>query len=168
MIVGVLPKPPRFLEIDEVLTLQESAVDEYGGTYGVRELGLLEAAVNMPRQAIDGAFTHEIPFGMAAAYAFHICKNHPFVDGNKRTALAVCIVFLRLNGWELHVPDLGRPNGSSRSPMGASTKHDSPSGSPHTRNQGQVWNSEISFVRLITVNWQGCLRALRRDQSSSA
>ncbi len=106
MIIGALTKPPRFLEVDEILTLQESAVDEYGGSYGVRDQGLLEAAISMPRQAFGGTFAHDVPFGMAAAYAFHLCKNHPFVDGNKRAALAACVVFLRLNGWEIHVPDL--------------------------------------------------------------
>lgn len=106
MIVGVLPKPPRFLELSEVITLHESAVDQFGGSHGVRDQGLLDAAVSMPRQAFGGEFAHAVPFGMAAAYAFHICKNHPFIDGNKRAALAAMVVFLHVNGWVLDVPDL--------------------------------------------------------------
>jgi death-on-curing protein len=104
VIRGVLNREPRFVSPDEVLTLQETAIDEYGGSPGLRDLGLLESALAMPRQAFGGEFVHEFPFGMAAAYLFHICQNHPFIDGNKRAALATCIVFLRLNGWHLVAP----------------------------------------------------------------
>ena len=55
----------------------------------------------MPRQAFGGQFAHEAPFGMAAAYLFHICQNHPFVDGNKRAAFLSGTAFLRMNGWNL-------------------------------------------------------------------
>ncbi len=106
MNIGVLPKPPRFLELSEVLTLHDSAIDEFGGSHGVRDKGLLDSALAMPRQSFDDEFAHAIPFGMAAAYAYHICKNHPFVDGNKRTALAAMVVFLHMNGWDLTVQDL--------------------------------------------------------------
>ena len=106
MIFGALPKPPRFLEHGEVLTLHESAIDQFGGSYGVRDEGLLDAALSMPKQAFGGEFAHAVPFGMAAAYAFHICKNHPFIDGNKRTALATTVVFLHMNGWVLDIPDI--------------------------------------------------------------
>lgn len=106
MNIGVLPKPPRFLELSEVLTLHESAIDEFGGSHGVRDKGLLDSALAMPRQSFGDEFVHAIPFGMAAAYAYHICKNHPFVDGNKRTALAAMAVFLHMNGWDLTVQDL--------------------------------------------------------------
>lgn len=101
MIRGVLPHPPRFLTLDEVLSLHETAIDAHGGSHGVRDHGLLESALAMAPQSFGGEFAHEVPFAMAAAYLFHVCKNHPFVDGNKRTALAACVVFLRLNGWEL-------------------------------------------------------------------
>lgn len=106
MNIGVLPKPPRFLELSEVLTLHESAIDEFGGSHGVRDKGLLDSALAMPRQSFGDEFVHAIPFGMAAAYAYHICKNYPFVDGNKRTALAAMAVFLHMNGWDLTVQDL--------------------------------------------------------------
>lgn len=104
MIRGVLNREPRFLTIDEVLTLHETGVDEHGGSYGVRDSALLESALAMPRQGFAGSYAHEYPFGMAAAYAFHICKNHPFVDGNKRASLAAMFQFLGLNGWLLRAP----------------------------------------------------------------
>lgn len=92
---------PRFLTLLEVLTLHETAIDEHGGSHGIRDQGLLESALAMPRQGFGDQYANEFPFGMAAAYAFHICKNHPFVDGNKRTAFAAMVVFLRMNGWSL-------------------------------------------------------------------
>lgn len=101
MIRGVLPKPPRFLTRAEALSLHETAIDEHGGSYGVRDAGLLESAIAMPQQGFAGEFAHEVPFSMAAAYLFHICKNHPFIDGNKRTALVAAVTFLWMNGWSL-------------------------------------------------------------------
>jgi death-on-curing protein len=101
VIRGFLASEPRFLSTDEVLTLHETAIDAFGGSHGVRDAGLLDAALAMPRQSLGGQFVHDFPFGMAAAYLFHICGNHPFIDGNKRVALAACIAFLRINGWNL-------------------------------------------------------------------
>jgi death on curing protein len=101
VIRGFLPVEPRFLSADEVLTLHETGIDAFGGSQGIRDVGLLESALAMPRQGFGGEFLHEFPFGMAAAYLYHICENHPFVDGNKRVALATCIAFLRMNGWNL-------------------------------------------------------------------
>ncbi len=101
MIRGVLSKSPRFITIDEAETLHLTSIKQYGGLAGIRDQGLLESALAMPRQGLGGEFNHEYPFEMAAAYMFHICRNHPFVDGNKRTSLACCVVFLRMNGWTL-------------------------------------------------------------------
>ncbi len=64
----------------------------------MRDLGLLESAINQPEASFGGEWLHKTIFEMAAAYAFHIAKNHPFVDGNKRAALASALVFLELNG----------------------------------------------------------------------
>lgn len=72
-------------------------VSRYGGSAGVRDMGLLESAVAMPQASFGGEFAHPTIFDMAAAYLFHLAKNHPFVDGNKRVALATALVFLRLN-----------------------------------------------------------------------
>jgi death-on-curing protein len=107
VIRGFLPGEPRFLSTDEVLTLHETGIDAHGGSHGIRDVGLLESALAMPRQGFGGEFVHEFPFGMAAAYLFHLCANHPFLDGNKRIALSACIVFLRLNGWNLAAPEDG-------------------------------------------------------------
>lgn len=101
MIQGTLPKPPRFLTRDEVLTIHELSIEAFGGTLGVRDAGLLDAALAMPQQAVGGQFLHHVPFGMSAAYAFHLCQNHPFIDGNKRVAFVACHHFLHLNGWKL-------------------------------------------------------------------
>jgi death-on-curing protein len=101
VIQGYLPGDPRFLTTDEVLTLHATGIDSYGGSHGLRDPGLLDSALAMPRQGFHGEFVHGFPFGMASAYLFHLCANHPFVDGNKRVALAACIVFLRMNGWNL-------------------------------------------------------------------
>jgi len=74
------------------------SIERYGGGDGVRDLGLLESALAQPRLAFGDQFAHEGLFAMAAAYLFHIASNHPFVDGNKRTALLAALVFLDLNG----------------------------------------------------------------------
>lgn len=92
---------PRFVTLDEALGWHAVAIAEYGGAEGIRDAGLLESALAMPRQAFGGEFAHTYPFEMAAAFAFHIAKNHPFVDGNKRTALMCCGAFLRMNGWDI-------------------------------------------------------------------
>ena len=105
MIHGYLPGEPRFLSIAEVLTLHETGIDAFGGSHGIRDASLLDSALAMPRQSFEGNYVHEFPFEIAAAYLFHLCSNHPFADGNKRVALATCIVFLRMNGWNLIASD---------------------------------------------------------------
>ncbi len=92
---------PRFVTVDEALAWHELAIREYGGDTGIRDRGLLESALAQPQQQFDGEHAHKYPFGMAAAYAFFVAKNHPFVDGNKRVALVCCTAFLRMNGWNL-------------------------------------------------------------------
>lgn len=73
-----------FLSVEDVLLLHTHSIDMDGGSQGVRDHGLLDAAVAMPRQQFDGECLHEDIAVMAAAYLFHIAQNHPFVDGNKR------------------------------------------------------------------------------------
>ena len=90
-----------FLSLQQVLEIHHSRIELYGGSTGVREQGLLDSAIQMPAQGFGDQFLHEFPFEMAAAYLFHLAKNHAFVDGNKRTALACCLVFLDLNGFEV-------------------------------------------------------------------
>jgi death on curing protein len=93
--------PTFFLTLDEVLSLHEDQIRRYGGRRGVRDLGLLSSAIGMPGSTFEGVFLHNDIFEMAAAYLFHIARNHPFVDGNKRTALAAALTFLWLNGFRL-------------------------------------------------------------------
>ncbi len=101
----VQPGQPRFLTKAEVLTLHAASIDMYGGAHGLLDDGKLDASLAMPPQGFGGAFAHEFPFGMAAAYGFHLAMNHAFRDGNKRTAFAAMVAFLWLNGWTFELPD---------------------------------------------------------------
>jgi death on curing protein len=96
---------PLFLSVDEVLDLHADQLRLFGGSDGVRDEGALHSAVATPAATFDGAFLHEDLFHMAAAYAFHIAENQPFIDGNKRTALNAALVFLDINGWVVSDPD---------------------------------------------------------------
>ena len=96
---------PTFLTLDEVLALHEDQIRRYGGSAGLRETALLSSAVATPRATFDGELLHETLFEMAAAYLYHLARNHPFVDGNKRTALAACLAFLWLNDHELEASE---------------------------------------------------------------
>ena len=96
---------PLFLSVDEVLDLHADQLRLFGGSDGVRDKGALDSAVATPASTFDGAFLHEDLFHMAAAYAFHIAENQPFIDGNKRTALNAALVFLDINGWIVIDPD---------------------------------------------------------------
>lgn len=95
---------PDFLTVEEVLLIHDESLARYGGAGGVRDAGALESAVAMPQATFGGDFVHDDLFAMAAAYAFHIAQNQPFVDGNKRTGLGAALVFLDLNGIELADP----------------------------------------------------------------
>lgn len=89
---------PRFLTLDEVLYLHQRHLELYGGSSGTRDLGALQSALAMPEAGMGDDYFHKDLHEMAAAYLFHLCQNHPFVDGNKRVALASCRYFLHLNG----------------------------------------------------------------------
>jgi death on curing protein len=93
-----------FLSVDDVLLLHTDTIDIDGGSHGVRDHGLLDAAVAMPRQQFGGRYLHKDIPAMAAAYMFHIAQNHPFIDGNKRAAVLSALVFLNVNGIE-ELPD---------------------------------------------------------------
>jgi death-on-curing protein len=92
---------PLFLTLDEVLGIHACQIRRYGGRPGLRDLGLLQSALAMPETTFAGEFLHGTVFEMAAAYLFHLARNHPFADGNKRTALMSALVFLGLNGQRL-------------------------------------------------------------------
>lgn len=91
-------KEPRFLHVEDVLSIHRRQLEEHGGQDGVRDAGLLESAVATPQASFGGEFLHEDIFAMAAAYAFHLAENQPFIDGNKRTAIVAADVFLAVNG----------------------------------------------------------------------
>ncbi|CAN5711429.1 type II toxin-antitoxin system death-on-curing family toxin [soil metagenome] len=91
----------RFLGLDEVIALHSSQIERYGGAAGVRDLGLLESAVAAPEASFGGDHLHGTLPEMAAAYLFHLAKNHAFIDGNKRIAAASMIMFVYLNDREL-------------------------------------------------------------------
>ncbi len=92
---------PRFLELDEILLIHADQIERYGGSTGVRDIGLLESALAMPRAGSGDVYFHASLHEMAAAYLFHLVQNHPFIDGNKRVGALAAYVFLRLNGVEL-------------------------------------------------------------------
>jgi death-on-curing protein len=92
---------PLFLTLDEALLIHADQVRRYGGSHGVRDLGLLSSALAMPEASLGGLYLHPSLAEMAAAYLFHIAQNHPFLDGNKRSALAAALAFLWLNDQRL-------------------------------------------------------------------
>lgn len=93
---------PEFVTIAQALRLHQRQIARYGGEPGVRDMGLLESALAMPMQGFGGQYLHETIPEMAGAYLFHICCNHPFMDGNKRVATGVAILFLQANGINVH------------------------------------------------------------------
>jgi death-on-curing protein len=97
-------KEPLLLTLAEVLDIHQLQIEEFGGTQGLRDLGLLESALAVPQAGFGGELLHGTLFEMAAAYAYHIAENQPFLDGNKRTALAAALVFLDLNGYAVEEP----------------------------------------------------------------
>lgn len=92
---------PLFLTLEEVLAIHADQIRRYGGSHGVRDVGLVASALAMPRATFGGEYLHASPAEKAAAYLFHLARNHPFLDGNKRTALAASLAYLWLNGHRL-------------------------------------------------------------------
>lgn len=91
-----------FLTLDEVLIAHEEQIRLFGGASGIRDPSLLLSAMGNVEATFGGIFLHETIFEMAAAYLYGICRNHPFVDGNKRTALSAALTFLDTNQIEVH------------------------------------------------------------------
>lgn len=97
--------PVAFLTVEDVLAVHRRVIEEFGGDTGLRDRGLLESAVAMPRSTFGGQELHADLAEQAAAYFFHLCANHPFVDGNKRVAVAAAELFLLINDHELVADD---------------------------------------------------------------
>lgn len=93
-----------FLSLSEVIEIHQDQLARYGGSLGVRDLELLKSALGMPEATFRGEYLHTDIYEMAAAYLFHIVKNHPFIDGNKRVGAVVALVFLALNGYDFTAP----------------------------------------------------------------
>ncbi len=94
-----------FLSVEDVMELHNDQLRLFGGAAGLRDRNALESAVATPASTFDGALLHNDLFHIAAAYAFHLAENQPFLDGNKRTALNAALVFLDVNGWIVVDPD---------------------------------------------------------------
>lgn len=96
---------PVWISVELALAIHSRQLAEHGGADGTRDAGLLESALSRPRQMF--AYTDPTPGvpELAATLAFGIARNHPFIDGNKRTAAVACETFLNLNGYELHATD---------------------------------------------------------------
>lgn len=91
----------RYLTIEEVLRLHDRVIERTGGSAGVRDRGALESAVAQPQMTFSGDDLYPTLPEKAATLCFSLAMNHPFVDGNKRTAHAAMEVFLILNGFEI-------------------------------------------------------------------
>jgi len=91
----------HFIPEAVVLVVHADLLRRYGGRPGIRDRNLLASALAQPKMTAGGKFLHRTIFDKAAAYGYHLCRNHPFIDGNKRIAFVVMDMFLQRNGWEL-------------------------------------------------------------------
>jgi len=93
----------HFIPATAALEIHDALIDAYGGAKGVRDYGLLLSALEMPKASFGGQDLHPTLFDKAAAYLYHIARNHPFIDGNKRTASALALTFLEMNGVKIKI-----------------------------------------------------------------
>ncbi len=91
----------RFIPEEIVPAIHADLIRRYGGVPGIRDRNVLASALGQPRMTAGGRFLYRTIFDKASAYGFHICRNHPMVDGNKRLALVLMDMFLQRNGWLL-------------------------------------------------------------------
>jgi death on curing protein len=96
---------PVFLSLDEILEIHQQQIDRYGGSGGLRDAAGLESAVATPQASFGGEFLHASIPAMAAAYLFHLCQNHAFIDGNKRVGANAAVTFLLMNNWDVSFTD---------------------------------------------------------------
>jgi death-on-curing protein len=94
-----------FLTLDDILESHQFQIDSYGGSQGVRDLGLLESAIAQPQAGFGGQYLHADVYEMAAAYLYHLVMNHPFVDGNKRVGLEAALIFLEIHDATVRASD---------------------------------------------------------------
>lgn len=94
-------KKIRFITIDQVLFIHDQMVKRFGGSFGIRDMGLIESAVARPQASFGGKYLYKSIFDQTAALLQSLLKNHAFVDGNKRTALTSAGLFLKINHYTL-------------------------------------------------------------------
>ena len=92
-----------YLSLDEIIAIHFDQISRYGGTHGIRDLDLILSAVSRPRASFGGVDLYKSLFDKAAALLHSLNLNHPFLDGNKRTAIVSCARFLFINGFELNI-----------------------------------------------------------------
>jgi len=95
---------PRWLALVHILAIHSDQIQAHGGSLGLRDRGLLESAIERPRNRIHYDPETDLP-ALAAAYGFGLANNHPFVDGNKRVAFQAMYLFLGLNGFRIEAPE---------------------------------------------------------------
>jgi len=115
---------PAFLELGEILLIHRDQLERYGGSAGVRDVAILQSATAMPRAGIADRYLHENIFEMAAAYLYYIVRDHPFVDGNKRTGAVAALVFLVMNDIDILVDEDGLETMVRSVAEGTTTKAD--------------------------------------------
>lgn len=98
----------RWLLDGVVLAIHDEQIVEHGGSAGIRDAGLLSSALARPKN--QAHYGEPSVFDLAAAYAYGIIRNHPFVDGNKRTGFLASYVFLHINGWQLKASEVEAVN----------------------------------------------------------
>lgn len=91
----------KFLTLEQIILLHENQIEEFGGHHGVKDENLLQSAISQPQSGLGDEYFHKDLHEMAAAYLFHLVKNHAFNDGNKRIAALTSAVFLEINGLEV-------------------------------------------------------------------
>ena len=96
---------PVFLGLDEVIEIHNDQIKRYGGNPGIRDIELLKSAIAAPAAWFGGDYLHTDIYEMAASYLYHIVRNHPFIDGNKRTGAVTSVVFLLMNGIEINADE---------------------------------------------------------------
>ena len=98
--MSATPENCFHLTVEIVREIHQTAIRDFGGSDGIRERALLESAVAAPLATFGGKSIYVSLTEIAGTYLYYLCRNYPFIDGNKRTALGACLVFLRLNGVE--------------------------------------------------------------------
>ena len=99
-----MTKEPNWILNEVVFSVHHMLLSEHGGGTGIRDQALLESALARPKQRFEYE-SESTFFELAASYSFGLAKNHPFVDGNKRIALAIGTIFLEINGISLNAPE---------------------------------------------------------------